>query len=54
MLKDLILRYDAWVKGGGTRASMAAPLSWEEEEQRERGYVPNWHSPYASIVLTEL
>ena len=39
LLKDLILRYDAWVKGGGTRASMAAPLPWEEEEERERGYV---------------
>ncbi|KAI0633588.1 hypothetical protein C8Q77DRAFT_1157780 [Trametes polyzona] len=36
ILKDLILRYDAWVKGGGTRASMAAPLPWEEEEERER------------------
>ncbi|RPD53514.1 Pkinase-domain-containing protein [Lentinus tigrinus ALCF2SS1-6] len=35
-LKDLILRYDAWTKGGGTRASMAAPLPWEEEEERER------------------
>ncbi|KAI0705021.1 Pkinase-domain-containing protein [Cerioporus squamosus] len=36
ILKDLILRYDAWTKGGGTRASMAAPLPWEEEEERER------------------
>ncbi|KAH9858929.1 hypothetical protein C2E23DRAFT_768667 [Lenzites betulinus] len=35
-LKDLILRYDAWIKGGGSRASMAAPLPWEEEEERER------------------
>ncbi|OSD07074.1 Pkinase-domain-containing protein [Trametes coccinea BRFM310] len=39
ILRDLILRYDAWVKGGGTRASMAAPLPWEEEEEREREYV---------------
>ncbi|KAI0368280.1 Pkinase-domain-containing protein [Pilatotrama ljubarskyi] len=36
ILKDLILRYDAWIKGGGSRASMAAPLPWEEEEERER------------------
>ncbi|PIL36069.1 transporter [Ganoderma sinense ZZ0214-1] len=36
ILKDLILRYDAWTKGGGVRASMAAPLPWEEEEERER------------------
>ncbi|CDO69195.1 hypothetical protein BN946_scf185042.g97 [Trametes cinnabarina] len=36
ILRDLILRYDAWIKGGGTRASMAAPLPWEEEEERER------------------
>ena len=41
-LKDLILRYDAWVKGGGTRMSMAAPLPWEEEEERERGCVLKW------------
>ena len=39
LLKDLILRYDAWTKGGGVRASMAAPLPWEEEEERERRYV---------------
>lgn len=39
ILKDLILRYDAWTKGGGVRASMAAPLPWEEEEERERKYV---------------
>lgn len=38
LLKDIILRYDAWTKGGGTRASMAAPLPWEEEEERERRY----------------
>ncbi|EJF65044.1 Pkinase-domain-containing protein [Dichomitus squalens LYAD-421 SS1] len=36
VLKDLILRYDAWTKGGGSRASMAQPLPWEEEEERER------------------
>ena len=38
VLKDLILRYEAWTKGGGTRASMALPLPWEEEEERERRY----------------
>ncbi|KAH9929542.1 Pkinase-domain-containing protein [Epithele typhae] len=35
-LKDLILRYDAWVKGGGTRQSMAGPLPWEEQEEQDR------------------
>ncbi|KAH9937727.1 Pkinase-domain-containing protein [Amylocystis lapponica] len=35
LLKDLILRYDAWVKGGGTRASMADPLPWEQEEKQD-------------------
>ncbi|KAI0823446.1 hypothetical protein BC628DRAFT_1384891 [Trametes gibbosa] len=35
-LRDLILRYDSWIKGGGSRASMAAPLPWEEEEERDR------------------
>lgn len=34
-LKDLILRYDAWTKGGGTRASMAGALPWEEDEERD-------------------
>ncbi|EMD37450.1 hypothetical protein CERSUDRAFT_50694 [Gelatoporia subvermispora B] len=35
LLKDLILRYDAWIQGGGTRTSVAEPLAWEEEEARE-------------------
>lgn len=34
-LKDLILRYEGWVKGGGVRASMAEPLAWEAEEHEE-------------------
>ncbi|PCH43687.1 Pkinase-domain-containing protein [Wolfiporia cocos MD-104 SS10] len=33
ILKDLIIRYEAWTKSGGTRASMADPLPWEEEER---------------------
>ncbi|KAL4242947.1 STE20/SPS1-related Proline-Alanine-rich Kinase [Abortiporus biennis] len=32
ILKDLILRYESWVKGGGVRASMLGPLGWEEDE----------------------
>ncbi|KZT72042.1 Pkinase-domain-containing protein [Daedalea quercina L-15889] len=35
ILKDLILRYDTWTQGGGTRASIADSLPWEQEEQRE-------------------
>ncbi|OCH88887.1 Pkinase-domain-containing protein [Obba rivulosa] len=35
LLKDLILRYDTWIQGGGTRASVAEPLAWEEEEARD-------------------
>ncbi|KAL6305032.1 hypothetical protein BKA93DRAFT_825363 [Sparassis latifolia] len=35
LLKDLILRYDAWIKSGGSRASVADPLPWEEEEERD-------------------
>lgn len=34
-LRELILRYDAWMKNGGTRNSLAEPLDWENEEQRE-------------------
>ncbi|KAJ3482494.1 hypothetical protein NLI96_g6936 [Meripilus lineatus] len=36
ILKDLILRYDAWVKSGGTRASMMGSLPWEEDEAEDR------------------
>lgn len=35
ILKDLIVRYEAWLQGGGTRASVAGSLPWEEEEDRE-------------------
>lgn len=35
ILKDLILRYDAWVQSGGTRASMMGALPWEEDEAEE-------------------
>ena len=35
ILKELIARYDAWLKSGGTRASMADPLPWEHEEGQE-------------------
>lgn len=35
ILKDLILRYDAWIQSGGTRQSVADPLPWEEEEELE-------------------
>ncbi|KAH9935445.1 kinase-like domain-containing protein [Fomitopsis serialis] len=34
-LKDLILRYDTWTQGGGTRASIADSLPWEQEELRD-------------------
>jgi serine/threonine-protein kinase 24/25/MST4 len=32
ILKDLLLRYDAWSQSGGTRTSIADLLPWEEEE----------------------
>ncbi|KAL4074001.1 kinase-like domain-containing protein [Scleroderma citrinum] len=35
ILKELIHRYDAWMQSGGTRASLAEPLDWENEERRE-------------------
>lgn len=38
MLKDLLLRYDSWIEGGGVRASMVEPLAWEQEEQKEYVY----------------
>ncbi|THH28661.1 hypothetical protein EUX98_g5529 [Antrodiella citrinella] len=37
ILKELLLRYDAWVQGGGTRMSMVGPLGWEEDEEKEKG-----------------
>ena len=35
ILKDLIVRYETWLHSGGTRASVAGSLPWEEEENRE-------------------
>lgn len=35
VLRDLILRYDAWMQNGGSRASLADPLDWEQEEHNE-------------------
>jgi serine/threonine-protein kinase 24/25/MST4 len=34
-LRELILRYDAWMQSGGTRNSLVEPLDWENEELRE-------------------
>ncbi|KAI0758310.1 Pkinase-domain-containing protein [Irpex lacteus] len=34
-LKELLVRYDAWLKSGGTRASVADPMPWEQEERQE-------------------
>ena len=34
-LRELILRYDAWMQNGGTRISLVEPLDWENEERRE-------------------
>jgi serine/threonine-protein kinase 24/25/MST4 len=34
-LRELILRYDAWMQNGGTRNSLVEPLDWENEEKRE-------------------
>ncbi|KAH0827791.1 kinase-like domain-containing protein [Lanmaoa asiatica] len=31
----LILRYDAWVQSGGSRASLAEPLDWEGDEKKD-------------------
>ncbi|KAI0074150.1 Pkinase-domain-containing protein [Panus rudis PR-1116 ss-1] len=36
ILKDLIARYEAWVKDGGTRASMVGSLPWEDEENADQ------------------
>ena len=34
ILKEMLIRYDAWSEGGGTRTSLADPLGWEDEESR--------------------
>lgn len=33
LLKELLAQYDAWHQAGGTRASIADPLPWEDEEE---------------------
>ncbi|KAI5118932.1 hypothetical protein M0805_003756 [Coniferiporia weirii] len=33
VLKELLTQYEAWQQAGGTRASIAEPLAWEEEEE---------------------
>lgn len=33
LLKELLTQYDAWHQAGGTRASIADPLPWEDEEE---------------------
>ena len=33
ILKDLLVQYEQWQQAGGTRASIAEPLAWEEEEE---------------------
>jgi len=35
VLRELILRYDAWIQSGGSRASLAEPLDWESEEMKD-------------------
>jgi hypothetical protein len=35
VLKELIVRYDRWISGGGVRTSIAGPLDWEEEEEEQ-------------------
>ncbi|TDL17282.1 Pkinase-domain-containing protein [Rickenella mellea] len=41
ILKEFILQYESWQQAGGTRASIADPLPWEEEEEDElRNPVP--------------
>jgi hypothetical protein len=47
LLKDLIVQYDAWHQAGGTRASIADPLPWEEEEE-ERSVFHNARSVMVS------
>lgn len=33
VLKEMLAQYDMWQAGGGTRTSIAEPLSWEEGEE---------------------
>ena len=33
ILTELLTQYEAWKSAGGTRASIADPLPWEEEEE---------------------
>ncbi len=35
LLKDLVVRYETWQRAGGTRASIAGSLDWEEDEENE-------------------
>lgn len=35
-LKDLVVRYENFISEQGPRASLAGPLPWEEEEERDR------------------
>lgn len=32
ILKDLLLRYETWVKTEGGSSSLSEPLPWEQEE----------------------
>lgn len=47
LLKEMLVRYDAWSDGGGARTSLADPLGWEDEESQ---YVPGVHSHQGSNV----
>lgn len=33
ILKDLLLRYDAWVKAGSKPSDLSEPLPWEKESE---------------------
>ncbi|KAL5528748.1 KIC1 [Sanghuangporus sanghuang] len=35
ILKELLVQYEQWQQAGGTRASIAEPLPWEEEEEED-------------------
>ena len=41
VLKELLVQYDAWMQAGGTRASIAGNLPWENEEEE-----------YVTFILT--
>ncbi|KAH8107474.1 Pkinase-domain-containing protein [Phellopilus nigrolimitatus] len=42
VLKELLVQYEAWQQAGGTRASIADPLPWEDEEEEDmRPYPPD-------------